>query len=59
MVRVGRDPSPAGRADPTAEAAQGTTSLALSTSGDGNPQLLWAAVPAPQCPLSREFLPHS
>jgi len=27
-----------------------SSNLALSTSRDGAPQLLWAAVPAPHCP---------
>jgi len=31
------------------------SSLALSTSRDGAPQLLRAAVPGPHCPLSNEF----
>jgi len=32
------------------------SNLALSTSWDGAPQLLWAAVPAPHCPLRKESL---
>ena len=31
------------------------SNLALSASRDGAPQLLWAAVPAPHCPLGKEF----
>jgi len=27
-------------------------------SGMGNPQLHWAAVPVPLCPLSKELLPN-
>jgi len=34
------------------------SNLALSTSRDGAPQLLWAAVPGPHCPLSEESLPN-
>jgi len=34
------------------------SNLALSTSRDGVPQLLWAAVPAPHCPLSKKFPPN-
>jgi len=33
------------------------SSPALSASRDGAPQLLWAAVPEPHRPLSKEFLP--
>jgi len=29
--------------------------LDLNASRDGAPQLLWAAVPGPHCPLSKEF----
>ena len=36
---------------PAAQAAQNPSSLALSTSKDGAPTLLWAAVPGPHCPL--------
>jgi len=32
--------------------------LALNASRDGHPQLLWAAVPGPHCPLSKEFPPN-
>jgi len=32
--------------------------LALSISRDGAPQVLWAAVPAPHCPLSEELPPN-
>jgi len=35
------------------------SNVALSTSRDGAPQLLWAAIPAPHRPLSEEFLPTS
>lgn len=35
-----------------------TSSLAWSTSRDGAPQFLWAAVPGPRYPLSKEFLEH-
>jgi len=31
-----------------------TSNLALSASRDGAPQLLWAAVPGPHCPLIKE-----
>jgi len=31
---------------------------ALSASRDGAPQLLWAAVPGPHYPLSKEFPPN-
>jgi len=34
------------------------SNLALNASRDGAPQLLWAAVPEPHCPLSGEFLPN-
>jgi len=34
------------------------SNLAWSTSRDGAPQLLWAAVPGPHGPLSKEFLPN-
>ena len=34
------------------------SNLALSASRDGAPQLLWAAVPAPHCPLCEKFLPN-
>ena len=33
------------------------SSLPLSTCRDGAPTALWAAVPAPHFPLSKEFLP--
>jgi len=32
--------------------------LALSASRDGAPQLLWAAVTRPHCPLSKESSPN-
>jgi len=31
------------------------SNLALSATRDGEPQLLWTAVPAPHCPPSKEF----
>ena len=34
------------------------SNLALGTSRDGAPQLLWAAVPGPHCPLSNNFAPN-
>ena len=34
------------------------SNLALSASRDGAPQLLWADVPAPHCPLGKEFPQH-
>ena len=34
------------------------SSLALSTSKDGAPTALWAAVPGPHHPLSEELLPN-
>jgi len=34
------------------------SNLALSTSRDGAPQLIWAALPVPHHPLSKEF-PHN
>ena len=34
------------------------SNLALNASRDGAPQLLWAAVPAPHCPLSEKFPPN-
>ena len=35
------------------------SNLALSASRDGAPQLLWAAVPAPHCPLGEKFFPNT
>jgi len=32
------------------------SNLSLSTFRDGAPQFVWAAVPVPHCPLSKEFL---
>ena len=40
---------------PPRQAAQGPSNPALSTSRDGAPTALWAAVPRPPCPLSKEF----
>ena len=65
MVWVGRDlkahatPIPAaGRAVPhQLRLPRAPFSLGLSTSRDGAPQLLWAAVPAPHCPLSENIPP--
>jgi len=34
------------------------SNLTLSTSRDGAPTALWAAVPVPHHPLSKEFLPN-
>jgi len=34
------------------------SNLALSTSRDGHSQLLWAAVPVPHHPLSKELHPN-
>ena len=43
---------------PAAQAAQGPIQPGLEPPGMGHPQLLWATVPAPHCPLSKEFLPN-
>ena len=43
---------------PPAQAAQGPSNLALSTSRDGAPTALWAEVPGPHCPLGKEFPPN-
>jgi len=42
----------------TSSAAQGPSNLALNASRDGAPTALWAAVPAPHCPLSKELPPN-
>ena len=39
---------------PRAQLPMVPSNLALSTSRDGAPQLLWAAVPGPHCPLSKK-----
>ena len=44
---------------PPAQLPRAPSNLALNASRDGAPQLLWAAVPVPHCPLSREFLPNT
>jgi len=64
MVWVRKDlkdhlaPTPAmGRAaPPQLRLPSAPSHLALSASRDGAPQLLWAAVPAPHCPLGKAFL---
>ena len=65
-ARVGRalkahsaSPPPAmGRAaPPQLRLPRVPSNLAMSASRDGAPQLLWAAVPAPHCPLSKELHP--
>ena len=43
---------------PAAQLPRAPFNLALSASRDGAPQLLWAAVPVPHCPLSEEFPPN-
>ena len=40
---------------PPVQLPRAPSNLALSTSRDGAPQLLWAAVPAPHHPLSEKF----
>ena len=54
-------PTPAmGRAAPQQlRLPRAPSNLALSASRDGASQLLWAAVPAPHCPLSKEFSPNT
>jgi len=42
---------------PSAQAAQGPSNLALSTSRDEAPTAFWAAVPGPHHPLCKEFPP--
>ena len=64
MAQVGRDlkahpaPTPCcGQGcHPAAQLPRAPSNLALSASMDGAPQLLWAAVPGPHCPLSKESL---
>jgi len=53
-------PLPWAGCPPPAEAAQGPTQPGLSTSRDGAPTLLWAAVPGPRHPSSpsKEFPPR-
>ena len=46
-------------ATPPAQAVQGSVQPGLEClQGWGTPQLPWAAVPLPHCPLSKEFLPN-
>jgi len=64
IVGVGRElkahpaPTPAvGRAAPNQlRLPRAPSNLALSTSRDGAPQLLWAAAPVPQCPPACDHL---
>ena len=42
---------------PPAQLPRAPSNLALSASRDGAPQLLWAAVPVPHCPLSGNLSP--
>jgi len=43
---------------PPAQLPRALFNLDWSTSRDGAPQFLWAAVPGPRYPLSKEFLEH-
>jgi len=46
-------------ATPQLRLPRAPSNLALSASRDGAPQLFWSApVPAPHCPLSKEFPPN-